>query len=311
MNPFWNKLERRVRAGWRLVIQLALFMGILVVFVFIDDFFTEGWPRTIIGEGDSILLPLEMFLATLISVWVVGRFLDRRPLVDFGLRLNRSWWTDLGVGFMIGASVITGIYLTMKVAGWVEITGITASYYADMSFTANLIIGFLVIFVMAANEELNGRGYWIRNLSEGMSFGTFSGKRGVVYAIGITSVLFGLAHVVEHATILSLLNTVLGGVAYALAFVWTGQLALPLGFHVAWNFVQGSVFGFNVSGVSFGTTLLAVQQQGPELWTGGAEYGPEAGLLGVGGHLAGLLIMAAWVKIRQGKVGIQPTFLKE
>jgi membrane protease YdiL (CAAX protease family) len=311
MNPFWNKLERRIRAGWRMVIQLVLFMGILVLFVFIDDFFTEGWPRTIIGEGDSILLPLEMFLATLISVWIAGRFLDRRPLVDFGLRFNRSWWSDLGAGFMIGASVITGIYLTMKVAGWVEITGMTESYYVGMSFVANFIIVFLVILVMAANEELNGRGYWIRNISEGMSFGTSSRKRGVVYAVGFSSLLFGLAHVVEHATILSTLNLVLGGAAYALVFVWTGQLALPLGFHVGWNFVQGCVFGFNVSGVPFGTTLLAVQQKGQELWTGGAEFGPEAGLLGVGGHLAGLLIMAAWIKMRQGSIGIQPAFLRE
>jgi membrane protease YdiL (CAAX protease family) len=191
----------------------------------------------------------------------------------------------------------------MKMAGWVEITGFYKGSLDDVSFTANLLIMLAVYIVFAANEELQIRGFWIVNISEGLSFGPDGRKRGVLYAIVITSLLFGAVHLGKDATALSTFNLVFAGVLYALAFVWTGQLGLPLGFHIGWNFFQGGVFGYNVSGTVPVTSLMQVQQSGPDLWTGGAAFGPEAGLLGVGAHVAGLLMIFYWVK-RNGKINM-------
>jgi hypothetical protein len=54
-------------------------------------------------------------------------------------------------------------------------------------------------------------------------------------------------------------------------------LWLPIAFHIGWNFFEGPIFGFPVSGI---ITPALVQQQsvGPAPLTGG-DFGPEGGLL--------------------------------
>lgn len=63
------------------------------------------------------------------------------------------------------------------------------------------------------------------------------------------------------------------------------KLCLSLGFgggsigvHSGWNFFQGPVFGFPVSGQAEPTTLLSHKRVGTD-WLSGGDFGPEASLL--------------------------------
>ena len=299
---FWNIGEARVRAGWRLLIQLALLFTLTVPFAMLDALFNDYLPESTIAYGDTILFPIWIFLASLISVWLVGRFIDRRNFADFGLRLNASWWVDLGFGVVLAASMMTGIFLLELAAGWITITGTYTANIYGWTFPAAIILALVTFILMAASEELTARGYQIKNLSEGLNLRSLGPRWALVLAVLLTSVLFGLGHAVNpEATAISTFGLVLAGIFYGVTYVFTGQLALPIGFHIAWNFFENSVFGFPVSGEQFGVSFISIQQNGPNLWTGG-EFGPEAGLLGITGHLAGLLGVAAWVRLRRGKV---------
>jgi hypothetical protein len=62
-----------------------------------------------------------------------------------------------------------------------------------------------------------------------------------------------------------------------LGYVRTHQLWLPIGLHLGWNFFEGPVFGFPISGHNH-FSLLEYRISAPMIITGGA-YGPEAGLI--------------------------------
>src|SRR5215207_2351265 len=83
-----------------------------------------------------------------------------------------------------------------------------------------------------------------------------------------------------------------------------GELAIPIGLHITWNFFQGAIYGFPVSGFgAFSPTLLTTEQGGPDLWTGGS-FGPEGGLLVPSIMLLGMSLVALWTHLRTGKVSL-------
>ena len=120
----------------------------------------------------------------------------------------------------------------------------------------------------------------------------------------LSSAIFGVLHAANpNASAISTFNIVLAGLFLGLGLLLTGELAIPIGLHITWNFFQGNVFGFAVSGLDAGTTFIAVEQGGNALLTGGA-FGPEAGLIGIAAILLGSLLIVLWVRWRYGRVGL-------
>ena len=97
------------------------------------------------------------------------------------------------------------------------------------------------------------------------------------------------------ATAITIFGTGLGGLMYGVAFLGGRNIWLPVGLHFGWNFFQGNIFGFPVSG-TIEQSLIVQETVGADLWTGGA-YGPEAGLIGMASRfvvIALLLMYLHW-----------------
>ena len=98
--------------------------------------------------------------------------------------------------------------------------------------------------------------------------------------IFISSLMFSSLHIINpNINILAIINIILVGIAFALIALWEGGLWGVCGLHAAWNWAQGNLFGFEVSGLMPASgTLINLKESGPDLLTGGS-FGPEAGLI--------------------------------
>ena len=96
----------------------------------------------------------------------------------------------------------------------------------------------------------------------------------------------------------AVLGLVLAGLFLAFGYLRTRQLWLPIGLHIGWNFFEGTIFGFQVSGLSEMPSLIRQTVQGPELVTGGL-FGPEAGLVVLPAMALGVLLIFGYTRRRK------------
>jgi len=299
--------EVRLRAGWRLLLQFLLYTGGVSLLGPLMLTAVAGISPGA-GTGPSPYLPVLFYggaaLVATASVWACGRSLDGRPFSGFGLRLDRAWWSDLGFGLLLGALLMTGIFLVQLAAGWASVTGSFVGVEGGAFFPAILAPAALFVCV-GFYEELVSRGYQLTNLAEGLNGAAVGPKAAIMLAWVLSSSVFAAVHLFNPNTgALSTLNIFLAGMMLGAGYVLTGQLAIPIGLHTTWNFFQGNVFGFPVSGLDLvGATFLSTRQTGPELLTGG-PFGPEAGLLAPAAMAAGVGLIVIRVRRRTGKLGL-------
>jgi uncharacterized protein len=311
-NLFWNREEARLRAGWRLI--MAIFVWFVLLFLVLglhDGMLSETLPDL---YRDWVTLVIHLLLVGLVFMGLVGsRLLDRRPVADYGFHLSKAWWLDVGFGVALAAFLLLGIFFVELALGWIEITGIFVSAaasqpYGGYPFGLVILLGFIGFLCGAMQEEITWRGYLTQNLAEGLNWKRIGPARATLLAMLVWSVLFGWGHGnIPHATILTPYNTILATVlVLAAGYVLTGELALSIGFHTAWNFAQVFVLGFPGGDPMLGTSVFAFSQHGPELWTGGA-YGPEGGLLGTIAFLLAFVPLALWVRWHYGSIRLHPS----
>lgn len=199
-----------------------------------------------------------------------------------GLGWDRQAARDLLMGLLITGSAMAGVY---GIEVW---TGMVQSLPAPGG--RELLPRALWMALAVLKEEVV-----MRSLLLGGLVLVLQGRRWHrSQAVLISAVAFGCIHLSNpSASPLSVLGNTLGGVIYGVAFVATGRIWMSLGLHFAWNFVQGPVFGFPVSGLVAGG-LFSIQPVGAA-WLSGGAYGPEAGAVGMASR--GWILLMLWLSL--------------
>lgn len=297
--------EPRPRAGWRLllhtiglmVVFLGLMFAITLVVISARLVVTVGPrdPAQIAQDAEALArTPLVMgggaLLTTLvitIVTWVARKFLDRRTFVSLGLKLNLQAIPDLFFGIALGGLLMALIYAFEWAMGWLTFEG--WGWEASPGWVGQFLLALLLYLNVGYYEELLSRGYHLQNLTAGLN---------LPLGLFLSSAFFSLLHLSNPgASVFSVIGILAAG--YFLAFGWvrTGQLWISIGLHIGWNFFQGTIFGFPVSGGQ-GFHLIQQTVSGPEFVTGGA-FGPEAGLTGLIAIGLGFGLIAWYTRGRQ------------
>ena len=303
---FWKTEENRLRFFWRFAAYALLIIG----FMFLLSAVVAWGIRPIAGglpDGPllQILSSLITTAAMLGAAVLAARRLDRRKFADYGFHFNRRWWLDLGFGLALGALLMGLIFLIEWGLGWIQMEGIQVNRAPAWPWGAWILSDVVLFLCVGIYEEFFTRGYLLRNLAEAFRTRRIQPRAALLLAYLISSSIFGLLHLAnQNASLISTLNLVAAGLFLGLGYVLTGELAISIGLHITWNFFQGTVFGFPVSGGAPAASLIGITQLGPA-WATGGDFGPEAGALGLTAMLLGSLAIGLWVKASPGAAALK------
>jgi membrane protease YdiL (CAAX protease family) len=285
---FWNLDENRLRAGWRILLFLiAVPVMSRTLNVVIKPLFGGALEDEMVSW---ICRGAVVVIAATLLVWITRTYIDKKPVISLGMRLDGLAILDVLVGFILSGLMVGIVFAILLHSGSLEIEeiGWTGS---RMPPILEIFLWFLAIGAAVAwSEELVFRGYLLQNLSEGI---------GIVWAVIVSCVFYGLVHTTSpNMTWLSGVLIAIIGYLRILGWLRTGQLWLSMGMHAGWNFFQGPIFGFSVSGFA-SETLVKHSVSGPD-WITGGPFGPEAGIVVVPVVLLALTVMLAYTAKRVG-----------
>ena len=263
-----------IKRGWlRALLMLiaffiasVIFEGLVAVIIGLVTDTNLAELDTLVSNPDNLgimfIMRLASLLITLIIMWVFRRYIDRKSILSMGFHLKGKY-KDIIYGLFVGFLLISLGFVILSLTNNLEIVLI--------QYSSKVVFGGFFLFIIAAMvEEIVFRGYVLNNFMD-----SFKNK---YIALLLSSILFALIHGMNpNLSILGFVNLIVAGMALGITYIYTKNLWFPVFLHVSWNFFQGPIFGFEVSGLNF-NSIIQQKVVGSDLITGG-DFGFEGSIL--------------------------------
>ncbi len=252
---------------------LLLFSFLYGIFQLVTDLPANPWLRMLLSLVAALLGLL------LYAIWT--NLTERRPVME--LTLKRTWG-DLGLGLLLGTLYFGCVVGLMALGRCYAISGAQFNVLPQVE----AFLGFLFVAVF---EEVIFRGVLFRLIDD---------RWNTVVALIVSALVFGFMHLPNPGATVwsSIAIAVEAGLLLGAAYKYSGTLWLPIGIHWAWNYVQGNVLGFAVSGVPILDKVFSPVITGPD-WVTGGIFGAEASVPAV---VMGVLLTAILLFARKRDV---------
>ena len=249
--------NQQLRNGWWILIFIVLFLVSRVVYTPLSHAL-KGF-----GAAAQWLEPMP-FIFILLVTWICTR-LRREPLSSIGFELDRRWLKQLACGTLIGVAAM------LLIVGMIWVVGGVRLQLDPAHSLSSLIYGLYMFTCVALFEEGLFRGFVFQRMVDGVGVWPAQIAIGLLFAVGH----WGNPGMNGTTEVFATLDLALGAIMLGLAYLRTGSLALPIGLHLGWNWTQGHVLGFGVSGFGYTGWFQPVFQGLPQ-WISGGEFGPES-----------------------------------
>ncbi len=292
--------EGKVRSGWKiagmmvtsylLTIIIGIIIGIAVGIYYllqmkgskIDMTQFQNEIRSI-TEGNNTFKYVSLLIQeiTFILIPVVAwKYIIKRPLSNMGLTSFKKGTKELIIGLFFGIVSISMVFILLVLTSSAKVTAWAPH------FTWDQLVYVLIYISVGFAEEIFTRGYIMSALRQ---------TRNVYVAVLGSAIIFALMHSGNSGiSLIAYLNLTLVGILFAFMYLKSGNLWMCIGFHITWNYFQGCVYGFEVSG-NTSNGIITTQNTGNALLNGGA-FGPEGGLFVTIILLFGFLFVSYYYK---------------
>lgn len=280
----------RVRAPWLIALPLVgAYVAMVAVEAAVYGRLALPWVQLLLSATSAVVA---------IALILVSRRLLHAPrgLAEYGLAVDRRWAVDLLAGLGIGVAGVSIPYLLGLWVGWVEV--VTVFDAGALALWLGILVYGLAMLLTGLWEELLLRGVFVTNAADGLRR-WLSPSRAVAGAIAVSALVFGLAHLAQPAHPSFIVTWVLSGVVLGVVYVLSGNLAVVIGAHAAFNITSNVLFArTDVVGLEDLSAIMRV------------EVDPSLGFLGAGGVLdaaafvvVGLLALL-WLRHSRGALSV-------
>ena len=168
-------------------------------------------------------------------------------------------------GFIISTLLISVTIICLFITKQYHVLSVNFSLESQFAWLSFCLL-------IAVIEEIIFRGIIFRQVSDCWNI-----KIGLI----TSALIFGILHIFNKDATLwsSLAIAINGGWLYAIAYAYHQTIWVPIGMHWAWNYLEGGILGYEISGITqAGVSLITAKITGPALLTGGS-YGPVSSII--------------------------------
>lgn len=251
-----------LRAILYLITGVILCGVVQLMYTSSSDFTTYNEVNNPQGIADLLKSFVVIKIGLVFLAFVFSVLVDRSMIRNLGFRWKGNGYSAFA-GFLIGFLIITFGTVILLFSNNVYILEVGAEntdiWYATL----------LCVFV-AFIEEISIRGYVLKNFMQSMNKWT---------ALVLSSIIFALLHLDNtDITVVAIANILIAGILLGLNYIYTNNLWFSILLHFSWNFFQGPIFGYKVSGMSMGKSFIKQITQGNEYLSGG-DFGFEGSIV--------------------------------
>ncbi len=245
---------------------LKSFVVVLVIVIASDAIVTMINEYIFHGNETEPFFSLVYLYEQLITVLFTlsyCKFVEHRNLSSMGLRTFE--FGNYGKGLLIGFSLFS----------FVVIFGILTKSISFVTYNSDLNFGLVILFfggfiIQGFSEELLCRSY---------VFVSMTRKNSIILAAIFSSALFSMLHIFNDGIgVIPLINLFLFGILEVICFLKTDSIWLAAAVHTMWNYAEGCLYGFSVSGSPINSSVFIFKQEGSTITNGGL-FGPEGGVI--------------------------------
>ena len=248
--------------GWVRIILflLAYIVSVIVLSTVLATLIITRKVNIEMNSNTVLQLLVITSLISLLLVVVFRIYIDKKSVKSLGLL---PFTKDALLGFLLSIVILGCGTLLLYANGNLQ--------WTDFSFDAGpFFAGLGILLLVAFAEEMVFRGYILNNL--------LAVSNNKWAALAISSLLFTAVHMSNLGiNVVAVLNLFLAGCLLGLNYIYTKNLWFAILFHFGWNFFQGPVLGFDVSGLGM-SAILQPELSGNPLLTGD-KFGFEGSLI--------------------------------
>ncbi|WP_367277804.1 CPBP family intramembrane glutamic endopeptidase [Clostridium sp.] len=297
---FINK-NSQVRSGWKIAstwisfyfatllitsIAMTIYMLIMIFIHKADSQYMSNFLANL--KTDGLKSNLMMFFNSIQCICMIffvvlfWKVYDKRPIRDIGLINIKKGYKDLLKGLAFGSISVILVFIILLASKNIALE----NSLLNPNFNSSLLTSLILFILVGINEEMFARGYCMTVLKQ-------TGNKWVV--VIVSSIIFSLMHSLNpHMSFLSYLNLFLFAILASYMFIKSNNLWLSIGYHITWNYFEGNVFGFQVSGLAT-QSMYTLNTPAQNIITGGS-FGPEGGLVVTFITLLGILYIWKFYK---------------